>query len=125
RRGSITKTGNGHVRRLLIEASWHYRHPPKVGAALRKRRDGQPGWAIAMADRAQQRLHRRYWKLVNLTKPHNKAVVAIARELAGFIWATLRQPGVVSERPEKGAKRKKRTAVVSGPAVLKEARRQA
>jgi transposase len=115
RRGAITKTGNRHVRRLLIEASWHYRHSPRVGPHLRRRREGQPGWAIASADRAQARLHRRYWKLINLTKPHSKAVVAVARELAGFIWAALCRPGVAEDRTR---------SRVTGPAqVLAEARR--
>jgi len=91
RRGRITRAGNSHVRRLLVEASWHYRHKPATGAKLRKRREGQPGWVIAAADKAQARLHRRYWKLVMGGKSHNKAVIAIARELAGFIWGTLYQ----------------------------------
>lgn len=86
-RGPITKSGNKHVRRILIEAAWHYRHRPTVGASLRKRRQGQP--AIAVADRAQARLHRRYWRLVQNNKPQNKAVVAVARELVGFIWAAI------------------------------------
>jgi len=90
RRGAITKTGNSHARRVLVEASWHYRHQPAVGAKLRKRRAGQPEWAISIADRAQARLHRRYWRLVLHGKPPSKAVTAITRELVGFIWATLR-----------------------------------
>jgi transposase len=89
RRGAITKAGNRHVRRVLIEASWSYRHKPAVGVGLRHRREGQPGWVVAMADRAQQRLHRRYWQLLNRGKPHNKAVTAVARELGGFLWAVL------------------------------------
>ncbi len=56
-RGSITKAGNLHARRLLIEAAWHYRHPPAIGKA--QRRQGQPARVLAVADRAQQRLHRR------------------------------------------------------------------
>ena len=89
RRGPITKTGNGHARRLLVEASWHQRHAPRVGHALRTRRQGQPGWAIAIADCAQRRLHRRYRRLLERGKPSNKAVTAVARELAGFLWAAL------------------------------------
>lgn len=89
RRGSITKTGNGHVRRVLVEAAKHYRHKPHVGMTLRKRREGQPGGVIAIADKAQQRLHRRYWQLSNQGKPHNKATVAVARELVGFVWVIL------------------------------------
>jgi hypothetical protein len=89
RRGAITKAGNTHARRVLIEASWHCRHRPGVSAKLRKRREGQPGWVIALADRAQARLHRKYWKLLLHGKPHNKAVTAVARELVGFVWAAL------------------------------------
>ena len=89
RRGPITKTGNAHVRRLLVESAWHYRHPPRVGAALRKRREGQPGWAVALADRAQARLHRRQRRLSAHGKPSVVANVAVARELAGCLWAVL------------------------------------
>jgi transposase len=89
RQGSITKTGNGHVRRILVEAAWHYRHRPYVSRALRARRAGQPGHVVALADRAQQRLHRRYWRLVSRGKATNKAVVAVGRELIGFLWAVL------------------------------------
>lgn len=88
-RGSITKAGNSHVRRVLVEAAWHYRHRPGVGAALRKRREGQPEWVIRIADKAQQRLCRRYQRLTAKDKPKNKAVVAVARELSGFIWSVL------------------------------------
>lgn len=89
RRGSITKTGNKHVRRILVEAAHHYRHRPSVGAALRKRRVEKPAEAIAIADRAHIRLHKRFWKLINAGKPANKATTAVARELLGFIWSTL------------------------------------
>jgi len=93
RRGRITKAGNHHVRRLLVEAAWHYRHRPGVGAALRKRRVDQPARIIALADKAQQRLHRRYWTLLGASrKPPNQAVIAVARELAGFVWAALQRP---------------------------------
>jgi transposase len=90
RRGGITKTGNRHVRRVLVEAAWHYRHRPAVGKALRHRREGQPSAVIAVADRAQQRLNRRFYRLVlSRGKPPQKAVVALARELAGFLWVVL------------------------------------
>jgi transposase len=89
RRGSITKAGNSHVRRVLVEAAWHYRHRPGVGQALAKRRRGQPAEVIAIADRAQHRLFRRYWTLMGRGKPSPKAVVAVARELVGFVWAAL------------------------------------
>jgi transposase len=91
-RGGITKAGNGHVRRLLMEAAQHYRHRPGTGTALRKRREGQPAQVIAIADKAQQRLHRRYHRLVAPGVPANKAIVAVARELAGFIWAAMTHP---------------------------------
>lgn len=90
RRGSITKAGNAHARRVLVEAAWNYRHRPSVSAYMRRRRAGQPAEVIAIADRAQQRLHSRYFKLKEgYNKPHNVVVVAIARELVGFIWAVL------------------------------------
>lgn len=88
RRGSITCAGNGHVRRALIEASWNYRHRPSLGA-LKKRRKGQPAAVIAVADRAMLRLHRRYQRMTASGKPAPKAVVAVARELVGFLWAVL------------------------------------
>jgi transposase len=89
-RGGLTKTGNAHVRRVLVQCAWHYPLAPAVGVALRRRREGQPSWVLAVADRAQQRLHRRYWRLVlGSKKPPQKAVMAITRELAGFIWAVV------------------------------------
>ncbi len=96
RRGSITKCGNAHVRRVLIEAAWHYQARPAVGAVLRKRRRDQPEHIISIADKAQRRLHDRYWKLVFRGKSKNKAVTAVARELVGFIWATLYDPSLES-----------------------------
>lgn len=89
RRGAITKTGNSHVRRFLIEAAWNYRHRPHVGAALRNRRKGQPPRTIALADRAMQRLYRRFQKMTLRGVLPQKAVVAMARELTGFVWAAL------------------------------------
>jgi transposase len=93
RRGGITKTGNSHVRRVLVEAAWHARHRPISGAALRQRREGQPVEVIALAERAQRRLSARYQRLaVALGKPSPKVVTALARELAGFLWAALTLP---------------------------------
>lgn len=90
RQGAITKSGNRHVRRALVNAAWHYRHRPAVGKALRARRQGQPAPIVSLADRAQQRLHRRFMHLLlRRGKPPQKAVVAVARELAGFLWAAL------------------------------------
>jgi transposase len=89
RRGRITRTGNTLVRRLLVETAWHYQHRASVGVALKRRRKGQPGRVIAIADKAQQRLCRRFRKLAADHKPAPKIAVAIARELAGFLWAAL------------------------------------
>jgi hypothetical protein len=75
-----------------VEAAWHYRHRPSVGVTLRRRREGQPREVIAVADRAQKRLYRRFHRLVLASsKPSQKAIVAVARELVGFLWATLYQ----------------------------------
>jgi transposase len=89
RRGRITRTGNALVRRLLVEVAWHYQHRPAIGVALARRRQGQPSRVITIADRAQQRLCRRFRKLAAEHKPAPKTAVAIARELAGFLWAAL------------------------------------
>jgi transposase len=104
RRGRITRTGNALVRRLLVEVAWHYQHRPSVGVALARRRTGQPSRVIAIADKAQQRLCRRFRKLAAEHKPAPKIAVAIARELAGFLWAALQPPpatvneGMIGER---------------------------
>jgi transposase len=90
-RGAITKTGNAHLRRVLVEAAWHYRHHPFVGDALRTRQRGAPPTVIAQAWTAQQRLHRRYARLAARGKPKQHVVTAIARELTGFVWAALTQ----------------------------------
>jgi transposase len=89
RRGAITRSGNGHVRRLLVEAAWHHRHRPTITGPLRRRREGQPSWVLAIADRAQQRLYHRYVRMMARGKPHPKTIVAMARELVGYLWATL------------------------------------
>lgn len=94
RRGRITKMGNALVRRVLVEASWHYQHRPGVGRALAARRQGQPARVIAIADKAQQRLCRRFRRMLTEHKPAPKIAVAVARELAGFLWATLQAPAV-------------------------------
>jgi transposase len=88
-RGAITKTGNAHLRRVLVEAAWHYRHHPFVGRALKQRQEHAPPPAIAHAWAAQQRLYRRYQRLAARGKPKQHIVTAVARELTGFLWATL------------------------------------
>lgn len=89
-RGSITKTGNAHLRRVVIEAAWAYRHRPAVGLALRRRRADQPAALCALADKAQERLHRRYRRLLARGKSAPKVVTAVGRELLGFLWAIAR-----------------------------------
>jgi transposase len=90
-RGAITKTGNAHLRRVLVEAAWHYRHHPFLGRALRRRQEAAPETARQHAWRAQQRLYRRYQRLAARGKPKQHVVTAVARELTGFVWATLTQ----------------------------------
>jgi transposase len=87
RRGRITKTGNAHLRRVVVEAAWAYRYRPALGVTLRKRQEKVSEEVKEIAWKAQQRLHERYRKL--LAKGKNKGVVvtAVARELLGFIWA--------------------------------------
>ena len=86
-RGHITKTGNAHIRHVLIQAAWHYRHPPGVWGALKKRQAGLSPAILAISRTAQQRLHRRFRRLVYRGKLPQVAAVAVARELVGFIWA--------------------------------------
>jgi len=86
-RGAITKTGNAHLRRVVVEAAWAYQHGPGVYAELRRRQEGLDEETKAIAMKAQHRLCGRYRKLLGKGKPHALAVTAISRELLGFIWA--------------------------------------
>jgi transposase len=87
RRGGITKTGNAHLRRVVIEAAWAYRWRPAVGAALRKRQTNLSPEVKAIAWKAQHRLHARYRHLSMKGKCKQEVVTAVGRELLGFIWA--------------------------------------
>ena len=87
RQGAITKTGNAHLRRVLVEAAWHYRHRSSPGPGIRARRAGQSQVVVAIARRADVRLHQKYRRLIARGKRPSQAVVAVARELAGFLWA--------------------------------------
>jgi transposase len=88
RRGRITKAGNAHLRRVLVEAAWHYRHRPIAGPSIKKRRQQQLEAVVTIAERADQRLNRKFRRLVDrYNKKSAIAVVAVARELAGFVWA--------------------------------------
>lgn len=89
RLGGITRTGNRHVRRLLVEAAWHHRHRPVLSQPLRRRREGQPAAIIALANRAQERLHARFVRMTRRGIHYNKTIVAMARELVGFLWVAL------------------------------------
>ena len=89
--GRITKTGNAHLRRVLVESAWHYRHHPFVSAAVRARQRGAPAPIIAHAWSAQHRLHRRYARFAARGKRKQHIVTAVARELTGFVWAVLTQ----------------------------------
>jgi transposase len=87
RRGAITKTGNAHLRRIIVEAAWSYRCRPAVGPGLRKRQEGVSAEVKAIAWKAQHRLCSRYRMLTARGKCRQQATTAIARELLGFIWA--------------------------------------
>ncbi len=91
RQGSITKAGSAHGRRLLIEAAWHYRRPPRVSLTLKRRQASQPPAAIDAAWRAQNRLHRR-WAHLDAARGKKRTTVAVARELACFVWEIANQP---------------------------------
>jgi transposase len=87
RKGAITKCGNAHLRRIVVESAWSYRHLPRVGEKLRKRHEGIPAEILEIAWKAQHRLHKRYRKLTLAGKDLRKVMTAVARELLGFIWA--------------------------------------
>lgn len=90
-RGSITLAGNRRVRRLLVESAWHARQAGHRRGAVVKRREGEPIEIVAMAEKSQLRLHSRFSRLCYRGKPSPVAVVAVARELAGTVWAVLRE----------------------------------
>ncbi len=106
RRGAITKTGNAHLRRIVVEAAWAYRHRPAVGGALRVRQEGLSEDVKEIAWKAQHRLHQRYRRLAAKGKVKQQVVTAVARELLGFIWAI----GVHVERQMPAVGRKRQAA---------------
>jgi transposase len=83
----MTKAGNGAARQMLIEAAWSYRFPSRVTREQLLRQEGQPKSIRDAAWKAQERLCRRYRKLVRMGKSPAMVTTAIARELAGFVWA--------------------------------------
>jgi hypothetical protein len=105
RRGGITKTGNTHARRLLIEAAWHQRSAPRLSVTLERRRTGKSLAVRAQADSSARRLHGRWHALEARGKPRLIVVVAVARELAGHCWAL----ATMEERRPRTARRGERS----------------
>jgi transposase len=90
RRGAITKAGNAHLRRVLVESAWSYQKRNVTSNVIRKRREGLPAEVIALAKKAQDRLHRRFCRLTMKGKSFSVAITALARELSGFVWSMAR-----------------------------------
>jgi len=91
RQGSITKAGNGAVRRMLVEVAWHYQAGPRVSPIIARRHEGLPSAITDIAWKAQTRLNSKFKRLLARRVMKTKAVVAVARELAGFVWAIGRE----------------------------------
>ena len=96
KRGRITRAGNRHVRRILIESAWSYRYRPAMSREIRKRNDGVAPAVQAIAWKAQHRLNARYKKFLARGKNHQQTVTALARELAGFVWSIAREPQLLA-----------------------------
>lgn len=101
-RGAITKTGNAHLRRVVVEAAWAQRHPPILSRNIRERQKDLPAEVQEIATKARHRLHSRYRRLAAKGKPKQKVITAVGRELLGFIWAI----GVTVERATKASVQK-------------------
>ena len=89
RRGAITRAGSEPARTALTEAAWAYQHKPAIGVTLRRRQHGAAPETLARSWKAQRRLHARYRAMTARGKPAPLAVTALARELAGFVWAEM------------------------------------
>ena len=98
-RGSITKTGNAHLRRIVVEAAWSYRHRPAIGPRLRRRQEGVPEPIKEIALNAQVRLSKRYARLAAAGKDQRKIITAVGREVVGFIWAIGVKVEAASKQP--------------------------
>jgi len=92
RRGHITKAGNAHLRTQLIESAWAYQHSPRLGVTIRRRQAGCDPATVARSWTAQQRLCTRFRRLSSRKTSSNIVAVAVARELAGFLWAEMSAP---------------------------------
>jgi transposase len=109
RQGSITKAGNSAARRMLVEVAWHYQHSPRVSPIIAARHDQLPKAVTDIAWKAQLRLNAKFKRLVARRVMKNKAVVAVARELTGFVWAIGREvqtsgwQGIKTEPASSGA----------------------
>jgi transposase len=99
RKGGITKAGNAHLRRIVMESAWCYRHLPRVGEKLRKRHQGVPAEIIEISWKAQNRLYKPYRKLTMAGKDQRKVITAVGRELLGFIWAIAIKAEGISTQP--------------------------
>jgi len=104
RLGKISRCGNSHQRWLLTECAEHYVLPPKISKELSRRQEGQPPEVRALSWKAQNRLHLRFSRLLARRLPRNKAKVAVARELCGFVWALLRTQSCYTQPPTGTAK---------------------
>jgi transposase len=87
--GRITRAGNGHIRKLLVESSWHYPRPVQVGKGLAERRIGTSELVIGRADKAMRELHDKYYHLIHDKKNPCVAITAVSRQLAGYIWGVM------------------------------------
>ncbi|HTY61304.1 MAG TPA: IS110 family transposase [Acidobacteriota bacterium] len=87
RRGRITKTGNNHIRRVMIESAWTYQHSSVSGKTVQNRRNGLPAEVIEIARQCDKRLHQKFRRMASRGKDRKKIAVAVSRELAGFVWA--------------------------------------
>lgn len=96
RRGAITKTGNAHLRRVIVEAAWSQRYKAVLSPAMRRRQQGVSAEVQELASKARQRLHHRYLHLLGKGKTKQEVVTAVGREMLGFIWAI----GVSVERAQ-------------------------
>jgi hypothetical protein len=92
-KGAITKAGNAHLRRILVEAAWAYQHPPALYGALTRRQKGLSAEVRAIGWKAQQRLYARHRRLQARGKPSQQVLTAVARELVGFVWSIGRTVG--------------------------------